>query len=208
MKDIPAPRRSRDGQRLPAPPIEQTQRLVLRQLKTQGLFRYSNWQDLERNFNDQAQRAQAASHQSRDVVTGNILHHLPAEIEQLALTVEYFYTQHKITKRPGLCTARTRQAARHATTNCRSRTEMRWLESQRLALFSQRLFQFGEWRPAACCHDKFCRLIGHDAGILPRIEHFTRQRLPVKILAAASTQTQVCPVGRCGLQAIGPARQA
>ena len=58
-------------------------------------------QHLERDFGDQAERAERAGEQARHVVAGDVLHHLAAEAERAAAAVEQLHAEHEVAHRAG-----------------------------------------------------------------------------------------------------------
>ena len=81
-QDAAVPGRGRDRQRLAGPAIHGLERGRLAQLELQAELARGHRQDLERRFGDQAQRPEGAGGEAREVVAGDVLHHLAAEAER------------------------------------------------------------------------------------------------------------------------------
>ncbi len=78
-------------------------------------------QHLDREFEDQPERAERAGQQARDVVARDVLHHLAAEVQHLALAVHHDRAEHEVARRAG----RTRGAGRRGPPRCSRRRSRR-----------------------------------------------------------------------------------
>jgi hypothetical protein len=97
------------------------------------------------------QRTQAAGEQARDIVAGDVLHHLTAEIEHLPATVDQLHAEHEIAHRPRLLPARPGQPGgdaaadrRAAEPKCAGKT---WARKASICPFSASAASIS---PAAC----------------------------------------------------------
>ncbi len=190
------PERGRNRQGLAAPLIEPGNAIAFADVENQGLFGDRLRQDLQRHFGQHAERAEAAGHQPRNIVAGDVLHDLAAEIEHLASAVDQLDAQHEVTHRPRLLPARPGKPGGDAAANRRT-GKTRRLEGQHLAFFGQRRLDLGERRAAFGGDVKLGRLVGNDAVVARHIKQFTGQHAAVEILAAgaADAQRRVAVVG-------------
>ena len=179
------PKGSGNRQRLAAPFVESANGLGRIALENQRRFGHRFGQHLERDFGDDAERAETASDEARHVVAGDVFHDLAAEIEQLAGPIDQFHTEHEVAHRTGLLPARAGEAGSDTAAD-RRRTEMRRLEGQHLAFFGQRGLDLGERRSTFGRDVKLGRLVGDDAPMGRDVEHLTGQHATVEILAAGA----------------------
>jgi hypothetical protein len=100
------PRTGRDRVRLPRPCVQRFNRGRLRQFEAPGLLLDRPWQDLERDLEDHAERAERAGEQARHVVTRDVLHDFAAEGKHARLAVEQPGTEHVVAQRTGCDAAR------------------------------------------------------------------------------------------------------
>src|SRR5471032_621961 len=119
-------------------------------------------QDLEGDFGQQSEAAITAHHQARQVVTGDVLHHLAAEAQVLAQAGDDPCTQHEIPYR----------------------TERGRLTRQHLPRTFQRLRQLAQWRASAGGDDQFGGVVADNPAMGTGIQYFacgfaTQKRLAV-----------------------------
>jgi len=88
-----------DRYRLLAPFGELEQRTFEIDFQTQAGAQAWLGQHLKRNFGEHAEAAEASGHQARQVVTGDVLHHLAAETQVLALAGDDPRAKHEIAHR-------------------------------------------------------------------------------------------------------------
>ena len=175
----------------PAPPLcEATQRLRLAQLEFQRRFGRRHRQHLQARFDDQAQRAERAGDQARDVVARDVLHHLAAEGQQLAAAVDHREPEHVVAHRADAGARGAGQARRHHPAEGSPAAKVRRLERQALALAREQRFQFGQRRAGAHGDDELTRLVARDAGQCRGFEQLAGRRFAVEVLAAAASDAQ------------------
>ena len=97
---------------------------------------------------DQSERAERTRHQPRDVIAGDVLHHLAAEMQHLALAVHHHGAEHEIARRAGRGAPRAGESRRDAAAEGGVAAEMRRLERQHLAAFVERGFDLASGVPA------------------------------------------------------------
>jgi hypothetical protein len=121
-------------------------------------------QHLERDLEHHAERAEAARHQARDVVAGDVLHHLAAEAQHLATAVEQLDAEHEVAHRARRARrGPDRPAATQPPTvapgpKCGGSKASIW------PLLRQRRLELGQRRAGAHGHDELGRLVGDDAA--------------------------------------------
>src|SRR2546425_2823157 len=87
---------ARDRQRLTGPAVEGFDRLAHRHGEPQGFLGPRPWEHLERDFSDDPEDSHRAAQQARHVEPCDVLHHLPAEAQQLAVCTEERCAQHEV----------------------------------------------------------------------------------------------------------------
>ena len=192
-----------ERQRLSAPVVEPLQRLRLAALEAQrGLARCLR-QHLEADFGDQAQCAPGAGHQPRDVVAGDILHHLAAKAQQLGAAVEKLHAQHIVAHRAHAGPRRAAQARGNHAADGRARGKMRRIERQALAVVGEQRLQLGQRSAGTRGHDQLAGLVADHAPQFAGVDDLPGQRSRMKVLAAAAAQAQRGLVGNGGAHALG-----
>ena len=152
-------------------------------------------QDLDRHLGQRRQGAEAARQQLAEVVAGDVLHHPPAGLEDLALAVDGKRAQEMVARRARLWAARAGEiAGQHAAQGplprrpAVERAQIRRLEGQHLALFRQRLLDLGQARAGASGQHQLLRLIEADAGEMRQIETLAAVDGPSQPTLAARAQ--------------------
>ena len=183
------PERSGYRQWLPTPEIQAGNRFIGIHREHQRPLRRRTWQYFQGDLGQYAQGTQAAGQQARNVIAGNVLHDLAAEIEHLPGAVDQPDPEHEIAHGPRLRPTRTGQASRYAAANACSRKAWR-LERQQLPLLRQSRFNLGQRRAAAGRDIEFGRFVSHNAAVSADIEEFPGQHPAIEILAAGAANTQ------------------
>src|SRR5262249_53089527 len=147
-------------------------------------------QDLERRLGDEAQRPERARGEAREVVAGDVLHHLAAENQRAAAAVHQLHAENEVAQRPGRRAARPREAGGDAAAKRRLRPEVRRLEWQALMMTCEFVFDILEKRPATRGHDELGGLVVRDSGVGARVEELAARSVAVEVLAAAAAQSQ------------------
>ncbi|MNY05257.1 hypothetical protein D3C86_1379690 [compost metagenome] len=157
--------RGADRQRLLAP-FRQAQQGpfgVHFQTDAQGLPGFG--QDLERDFRDQPQGAVTAGHQSRQVVAGDVFHHLATEAQMLAETGDHPGAEDKIAHRAGPRPTRPRQPAGNHAAHGGIIRKGRRFTGQHLLCGVQHLLELGQRRAAARGDHQLGRVVTDDAAV-------------------------------------------
>ncbi|VTU13000.1 hypothetical protein SRS16CHR_00239 [Variovorax sp. SRS16] len=200
-----APAAGVEGQRLGAPAVEQAQGIGLGAFEAQGGLGGGDGQDLEADFGDEAERAQGAGEQARDVVAGDVLHDLAAEGEHFAAAVDEGGAQHVVAHG---ARAGARGAAEaggdHAADGAGARgAEARGLEGQALATGSEGGFEFGQGRAGARGDDEFAGFVAGDAGEGAGGKELALRGFAVEVLGAGAADAKPMSIGGGGADAIG-----
>src|SRR5205085_4675808 len=88
-------------------------------------------QDLERRFCNEAERAERAGDEARDVVARDVLHHLPAKLHHAAAAVDKLHAEYVVAQCACACAPGSREPGRNAASK-RGGTEVWRLERQAL----------------------------------------------------------------------------
>ena len=177
-------------QRLSVPDGELLQRLRLIDLEAQGRCRARHRQHLQRDLADDAQRAERSGENARDVVAGDVLHHLAAERQQLAAAVQQARAEQVVANAADGGARRSGQACGDHAADGRAAAEMRRLERQALSLLSERRFELIERGAAARGHDELGRLVARNARQAGHVERLALRRFAVEALRAAAANVE------------------
>ena len=188
------------GQGLRAPAVQQVQRGLLGQRKLQRGLCGRHRQHLEGDFRQYRQIAPGTSKEAADIVAGHVLHHLAAEREGLALAVEGLHAQHEIAQRAGAGAGRAVQAAGHGSPQsaaCASLgAQTRRFERQRLTVFRECGFHFGQGRAGAGGQHQLAGFMAENAAAGAGVEHGGIGRCRAQaVLAASAANAQAAAVG-------------
>ncbi len=179
-----------DRDRLLAPLGELQQRAVEVDFQTQAGAQAWLGQDLERDFGEYAEATEAAGHQARQVVAGDVLHHLATETQMLALAGDDPRAEHEIAHRTAPRATRAGQPGSDHAANGGSFAKVWRLARQHLPSFIQRGFQLRQRRAGANGDHQFGRVIADDAAVLAGIEQHAVDLPPEESLAAAALNAQ------------------
>src|SRR5262249_21263049 len=146
-------------------------------------------QHLHRGLGDDAERAERAGDEPRDVVAGDVLHDTPAELEHAAAAVDQLHAEHEVAQRAGRSAPRAGEPRGDAAAERRG-AEVRRLERQALAFLPEGGFHFSGRRAAARGQHQLARLVVDDAGVATRVEQLAARFVAVEVLAAAAAQPQ------------------
>ncbi len=165
-------------------------------------------QHLERDIEQHAQRAERAAHQSRHVVAGDVLHHLAAESEQLAASVDAAHAEHEVARRTGIGTPRAGHRAGDSAAERRRRRAPRRLEAEHLPAGGQQRLDLGERRAGARGQHQFGGFPRDDAAVRGDVQASRRApgdpwktRVPPPRMASACRPAHACRDARGNLRA-------
>ena len=85
-----------DRQLSPGQPVHRADGFVLVLLEGQGSGQRGHGNHLQGDLEHRAEAAAAAAEQARDIVAGDILHHLAAEVQDLAVVAEQLHAEHMV----------------------------------------------------------------------------------------------------------------
>ncbi len=163
-----------------------------------GARRLGPRQHLDADLGQRRERAVRAGHQLREIVAGDVLHHPPAGLEDLAKSAHGFETEEVIARRALANAARPREiASEHAAQSRRlvvgaeQRAPIAGLESEHLTRAIERRFDLAERRRRAGGQHQLRRLVIANARERAEIEHMRQLQRPAEAaLAAAGDQLQ------------------
>ena len=180
-----------DRQRMAAPFVELAHAVGGVHVELERGFGDGSRQHLDRQFEDQPERAERSGEQARDIIARDVLHHLPAEMQHLA---------RGRSSRPRRARSRAarrsmRGAGRRAPPRC-SRRASRCARSAaaRTAASGRALAAPLRFRasgvPPSRGDDELGRVVLDDPAMRARVEDLALQRLPVPVLRAAAADAQ------------------
>ncbi len=182
------------GQGFAGPLVHPGQRRLLIGLQHQGPGRWRNRQHLETDIQQDAERSEGADHESRDIVSGDVLHHLAAETQHLGAPGQHPRAQHQIARRAPVGSCRTGETAGDGAAEGGVGTvrggEMGRLEGQHLTLLGQGRLDRVQGRPGARGDHQFLRLVVEDARVLGQPQRFTSRDSAQECLGAIPDQRQ------------------
>src|SRR5690606_24611631 len=176
--------------RLLAPLGQLQQGLFDRQLQTQMTAAYRLGQHLHGDLGEYAELAEAAGHQSGQIVPGDVLHDFAAKAQQLAVTSDHPSAEDQITHRPGPGAAWAGQTRRDHAANRSLAVEGRWLAGQRLTLFFEGGKEFDQRRTAAYGHHQVGGIVIDNAAVYTVIQDLAGDRAAEKRLAVGTLDGQ------------------
>ncbi len=179
-----------DRDRLLAPLGELEQRALEIDFQTQAGAQARLGQHLERDFGEYAEATEAAGHQARQVVAGDVLHHLATETQVLALAGDDPRAEHEIAHRTAPRATRAGQPGGDHAADGGALGEVRRLARQHLPGSIERGFQLRQRRTGANGDHQLGGVIGDEAAMLASIEQHTVGLPPEKALAAAALDAQ------------------
>ena len=168
----------RHRQRLAAPFVGHPDRLVGRALEHARRLGLRQRQALERDFGEDAERAERAGHEPRHVEARDVLHHAAAERQVLAAAVEDPHAEHEVAHRAGVGAPRPGQPAATAppsvapSPKCGGSNASIWPARAHRRARSSR-----ERRAGARRDHELGRIVVDDAGVGVRVEHVAGERL-------------------------------
>ncbi|MCY1512942.1 hypothetical protein D9M68_474220 [compost metagenome] len=192
-------------QRASAPFVEQAQRIGLAAGEGERGLGGRHGQHLEAHFGDHAQRAERTGQHARDVVAGDVLHHLAAEAQHLGAAIDEHGAEHVVAHRAHAGTRRAAEAGGDHAADGSAICKAQRLERQALALFSKRGLELGQRRAGTHGDDQFAGFVARDASERAQVEQLEQlaiRRLAVEVLGAAAAQAQRRGIGRGGAHAL------
>ena len=147
-------------------------------------------QHLQRGLDDDAERAERAGDDARDVVAGDVLDHLAAEVHQLAAAREQGHAEQVIAQGAGAHPGRPRQAGGDHAADGRAGAEVRRLEGEALAMLGELGLERGDAHAGGRGDDQLGRLVLARAVEAAQVELVAVRRLAVEVLAAAAAQAE------------------
>ncbi|MNQ72764.1 hypothetical protein D3C85_874760 [compost metagenome] len=148
------------------------------------------WQHFEGNFGDQPEAAVTAGHQARQVVAGDVFHHLATEAQQLALPCDDPRAEHEIAHRTGPRAPWPGQPAGDHAADGGAVAEGRWLAGQHLLRGVQYLRQLRQRCAATGGDHQFSRVVTDDAPVRAGVENFPGRGAAEKGFAVGTLDAQ------------------
>ena len=147
-------------------------------------------EDLEAQLDQDAERAQAADHQLRDVEAGGVLHHLAARAHDLARAIHVADAQDEVAHAAVTVASRPAQPRGDRPAQRRARLDQRRVEREELPVLGQRCVDLGDGRPGQRGEGELARLVLDDAGEAGDIQRdgALRRRGERRLGAAAARQ--------------------
>ena len=160
-------------------------------LEAQRDFLFGPGQHLERYLEYDAQRAERTCHQTGEIESGDVLHHLAAEAQVFACAV-----QARGCRARNRAPSRRRRGAVPRSRLQRSRPASRWDRSRaartpasdRPAASASSISESGV--PARAVMHQLARLVVDDAAIAGYVQRFALELVGVEVLAAAAADAQ------------------
>ena len=192
------------GQGLTGPAVEAVDGLPRRQVEGQGQLRGRARQHLEADLQQDAQGTLGPDHEARQVVAGDVFHHLAPKAQHLAAAIDDPDPQDEIPGGAGIGPGGAREAAGNGPAQGSARVSARaasgsgsgssvkmgGLEGQPLTALGQGGLDLGQGRAGPGGDHQFGRLVAEDAAMAGDRQRLPRHGSPQPGLAGAALDTQ------------------
>jgi hypothetical protein len=195
------PRARVERQRSLSPRVQHRERIAGLAVEAQRRLGRGTRHHLERDLDDDAEDAERAGDDARDVVAGDVLDDAAAELQQLAGAVHHRDAEDMVAHRACCRARRPRESRSDHAADGRLRREARRLEREALAVHGELRFELDEPHPGRRGDDELGRLVVGAAGERGRVEERAARLFAVEVLAAATADAKrlACRVRRAHL---------
>ena len=145
--------------------VDPLQSLQLITVEDACLFASRTRHHFKTHIEQQPQGTHSTAHQTRQIVAGDIFHHLATEAQLFALAVENTRAQHKIPRRANEWPCRSGQTRCDYPADRRRPAESRRLECQHLPLLCQHRFDLLQRSSRSCGDNQLFGLIIDDSTV-------------------------------------------
>ena len=190
--------RAGDGHRRRRPGVAPLDRLRRGHVEREGARDGRKREHLQRDVEQHPEGPAGPGHQARHVVAGDVLHHLAAEAQHLALAVQHPGAEHEVACRARVGACRTGESGGDGAADGRLCAERGRLEREHLTPFVERGRHLRERRPAAGGEHELGGLVGDDAPVAGDVEMLRLGDASQELLGSAAGDGERSPVGGGG----------